>query len=91
VKRDMLAALPFGYQAIAIDGSRQALLATPEKALLDLTYLQPGGDSLPYLRELRLQNLERLELDRLASQAAQTGSAKLRRVADLVWSLPRRS
>ena len=39
--------------------------ATPEKALLDLVHLTPGADSPAYLRELRLQNLERLDLGEL--------------------------
>jgi hypothetical protein len=41
----------------------QALVATPEKALLDLVYLQPGGDQPAYLRELCLQYLEQLDLE----------------------------
>ena len=40
--------------------NQQALIATPEKALLDLVYLQSGGGTPEYLRELRLQNLERV-------------------------------
>lgn len=31
--------------------------------MLDLIYLQPGGDSPHYLRELRLQHLARLDMD----------------------------
>ena len=47
----------FGYQMTDL-GDQEALVATPEKALLDLVYLQPGGESPKYLQELRLQNLE---------------------------------
>lgn len=49
---------------------QQALVATPEKTLLDLVYLQPGGDQPAYLRELRLQYLERLDLEALHRSVA---------------------
>jgi hypothetical protein len=46
-----------------LGGGQKAFVATPEKALLDLVHLQPGGDAPDYLRELRLQNLDRLDVD----------------------------
>jgi predicted transcriptional regulator of viral defense system len=63
---------------------QQALVATAEKALLDLVYLQPGGDAPDYLRELRLQNLERLDLDELHRQAEIFNTPKLRRAAGTI-------
>lgn len=63
------------------------MAATPEKALLDLVYLQPGGDSLAYLQELSLQNLERLNPDELLRQAEKAGSPKLRRASKIVAKL----
>jgi hypothetical protein len=42
-----------------------AFLATPEKALLDLVYLEPDDDSPTYLAELRLQNMDGLDLTEL--------------------------
>jgi hypothetical protein len=62
-------------------------MATPEKALLDLVYLQPGGDAPIYLQELRLQNLERLDLETLQSLAERTGSPKMRRAAAYLMKL----
>jgi len=50
-----------GYQWVDLGNKQHAYIATPEKALLDLVYLQPGGDSLDYLIELRLENLDRLD------------------------------
>lgn len=76
-----------GYRLTEVGGGQSAFLATPEKALLDLIYLQPGGDAPDYLRELRLQNLDRLgpaELDQLAERI---GSPKLRRAAAKVRGL----
>ena len=67
--------------------NQQALVATPEKALLDLVYLQPGGDAPDYLRELRLQNLERLDLDELRRQADIFNTPKLRRAAGTISRL----
>jgi hypothetical protein len=73
-----------GYRLVEISPGQEAFLACPEKALLDLIHLQPRADSLPYLRELRLQNLEHLDPDELARQAGLTDSQKLRRAAALV-------
>ena len=42
---------------------QQAFVATPEKALLDLVYLAPEGDTPTYLQELRLQNMAQLDPD----------------------------
>lgn len=84
VKPDLL----FGYRQVELGGA-QAFLATPEKALLDWIYLYPGADSPAYLRELRLQNLERLDLNALASMAERSGSPKLKRAAQRIAELTR--
>jgi len=76
-----------GYRLTDLDGSQKAFVATPEKALLDLIYLQPGGDSPDYLRELRLQNLDRLDVEELRRQAERTGNPKLRRAVGFVVEL----
>lgn len=74
IKTDLL----FGYQMTDL-GGQSALVAIPEKALLDLIYLQPGGESPNYLQELRLQNVEQLDLDRLKKQSDVFDSPKMRR------------
>lgn len=87
VKRELL----HGYRMTDLQGlkqpEQQALVATPEKALLDLVYLQPGGDTPEYLRELRLQNLERLDLDKLRRQAETFNTPKLRRAFEAITRL----
>jgi len=86
VKPELLA----GYRMIGLGQSQpkqQALVATPEKALLDLIYLQPKGDSAEYLGELRLQNLERLDLDELRRQAETFNTPKLRRAVNVIMDL----
>jgi predicted transcriptional regulator of viral defense system len=77
----------YGYQMTDVGADQQAFVATPEKALLDLVYLQPGGDAPEYLGELRLQNLERLDLERLQGQVVRAQSPKLRRAAARVIKL----
>jgi predicted transcriptional regulator of viral defense system len=76
-----------GYRLVDLGGNQQAFVATPEKALLDLVHLQPGGDSAEYLQELRLQGMERLDLEELQHQAGLASSQKLRQAAAFVIQL----
>lgn len=76
-----------GYRMIDLGNEQRAFIATPEKALLDLIYLQPKSDSLAYMRELRLQNLERLNLDGLRGQVEVFNTPKLQRAAAIVARL----
>ena len=78
-----------GYQRQDVSDGQRAFVAVPEKALLDLIYLQPGGDAPAYLTELRLQFLDRFDLDRLARLAEESDSPKLRRAAQHVAALAR--
>lgn len=87
--RHIRAELFFGYRLVEVSPGQRAFLAGPEKALLDLIYLHPGGDDPDCLQELRLQNLERLDLDVLQRMAAQAGKPKLQRGADFVTRLSR--
>ncbi len=74
IKTDLL----FGYQMTDL-GGQSALVATPEKALLDLIYLQPGGETPNYLHELRLQNVDLLALDLLKKQSEVFNTPKMLR------------
>ncbi len=85
--RHLKADLFFGYRAEDVGGGQTALIATPEKALLDLLYLQAGSDRMPYLRELRLENLDLLDLELLESLAEEAGSPKLRKAARRIVEL----
>lgn len=76
----------FGYRSLDL-GGQQAFVATPEKALLDLVYLAPEGDTPAYLQELRLQNLERLDPDALLRDAERSGRPKLQRAARAILAL----
>ena len=76
-----------GYRLIDLGKGQQAFVATPEKALLDLIYLEPEGDTPAYLQELRLQNLERLDPEALLRYAERSGRPKLQRAARRVVAL----
>jgi hypothetical protein len=76
-----------GYSAVELGDRQTAFIARPEKSLLDLVYLTPGADDWDYLRELRLQNTERLNPDRLLREAELSGSRKLRRAARRIIKL----
>jgi predicted transcriptional regulator of viral defense system len=77
----------FGYQLVELPQGQQAFLATPEKGLLDLVHLTPGSDSSDYLEQLRLQNLDRLDLTRLHEYVKQSGKPKWQRAAELIETL----
>jgi len=67
-----------GYSVEKLGGVQEALVATPAKALADLIHLVPGADSRAYLEELRITNLEKLDL--AALRAATVGDRpKIRR------------
>jgi len=76
LKREWL----FGYDLQDL-GGQSAFIATPEKALLDLIYLQPGGEKEAYLTELRLQNLDQLNPERLRVYAERFKMLKMRTAA----------
>ena len=76
-----------GYQSLELGGGQSAVVALPEKALLDLIYLTPGGDSIEYIRSLRLQNLELLSRDQLKGFAQLFGKPKMSRAADILKAL----
>jgi predicted transcriptional regulator of viral defense system len=80
-------ALLRGYLQIEMTDGQQALVAHPEKALLDLVYLQPQGDAPEYLDELRLQNLDRLDLEELQRQAILFNTPKLYRAVTRIQAL----
>jgi predicted transcriptional regulator of viral defense system len=73
-----------GYRRTEVAARQEAFVATPEKALLDLIYLEPGSDSPAYLGELRLQHLDRVDLGALTRLATAAGRPKLVRAAEWI-------
>jgi len=72
--------LLFGYH-LRDFGGQSALVASPEKALLDLIYLHPVADPTAYLAGLRLQNTGLLDQNLLIAQAERFGTPKMRKMA----------
>jgi predicted transcriptional regulator of viral defense system len=72
-------ALFFGFTYRQVTKTQWAYMATPEKALLDLIYLTSNADSEGYIRALRLQNLDLLDVKRLAGYVERAGKPKLQR------------
>jgi hypothetical protein len=58
-----------GFEWIELGDGQSALIANPEKALLDLIYLTPKSNSKGFMLELRLQNLDTLNKVRLRKSA----------------------
>jgi predicted transcriptional regulator of viral defense system len=85
--RHLKPALFFGYARVPMGGGQHAFVAWPEKALLDLVHLTPGGEDPGYLSELRLQNLASLDLTRLHTLAGAAAKPKLLRAARAIARL----
>lgn len=78
--RHLKADYRFGYRQSDLGGGQRAFVAVPEKAVLDLVHLQPGGDDGACLRELRL-DFGALRMDVLDTLAARWGTPKIARAA----------
>jgi predicted transcriptional regulator of viral defense system len=77
----------FGYQSIEVVQGQYSFIAFPEKALLDLAHLTPSSDSPNYLSQLRLQNLEKMDLKRMMEFVERAKKPKWKRVANQVLAL----
>ena len=82
VKPDLL----YGYRQVDLGQGQTAFVALPEKALLDVVHLCPGGDGPAYIAELRL-DFEALDLEQLDRLARVSGKPKLLRAARHVRAL----
>jgi predicted transcriptional regulator of viral defense system len=69
-----------GYRMLDL-GGQSARVALPEKALLDLVYLQPGGKSKDFLRGLRLQDLDLIDTTLLLELAESFDSPRMQQAA----------
>ena len=78
--RHLKGSLMFGYRLTTLGQGQFAFVAEPEKAILDMVHLHPGGDRRSYLEELRF-DFDALRLDRLEALAAIAATPKLARAA----------
>jgi predicted transcriptional regulator of viral defense system len=73
----------WGYEGYTVR-NQTALIASPEKALLDLVYLYRRKLPHGYIRELRLQNMEKFDLDRLLEYAGRFKKPGIIKAADSI-------
>ncbi len=84
--RSIKRALFWGYASVTVN-KQTGFFASPEKALLDLIYLNGVDVSTEYLIELRLQGLEKISLDKLWAYAQRFKKPKILRAAKLIKKL----
>jgi len=75
-----------GFQSAALASGDSALLAHPEKALLDLIYLTPKSDSQEFIQELRLQNFDNLTVNTLREECSHFTGKKMHRACTIIES-----
>jgi len=73
----------WGYAPVTID-RQTALIALPEKAVLDLFYLRNERVTRGYIKEMRLQNLNKFNVNRLKAFAAVFGKRRVIAAAALL-------
>lgn len=73
----------WGYDSVTVN-KQTAFIASPEKALLDFFYLKGVKISSEYLEELRLQNLEKVNLDKLLEYGKRFGKRGILYAAKMI-------
>lgn len=73
----------WGYSSVTVY-KQTGFFALPEKAILDLIYLRNIKVSSVFLEELRLQNVERLDVDRLYDFAERFKKPKIILAAEII-------
>ncbi|MDD9988605.1 MAG: hypothetical protein OXQ31_20190 [Spirochaetaceae bacterium] len=82
--RHVSARLLFGFSEVEIAPGQRALLASAQKALVDLLYLTPHSDQEAYLRELRVEPAEWFDRETLRETVQRAGSRKVERAVRLL-------
>jgi predicted transcriptional regulator of viral defense system len=83
VYRHIKRQLFWGYESVTVNG-QTGFIASPEKALLDLFYLNGMNISEKYLKGLRLQNVGKIDIENLLTEARRFKSAGILRAAKTV-------
>ncbi len=82
--RHVKPAMFWGFESVESEPGLRTFVATPEKALIDLLYLEHDAADPAYLEELRVQNLDRLRLDLLETMAVRCGVKRVIQAVSLV-------
>jgi predicted transcriptional regulator of viral defense system len=69
----------WGYIKTEVIKDTEVFIAEPEKALLDLIYLNPYAEKKEFLKELRLQNTEKINIGKMTEFIKRSGVQKLQR------------
>lgn len=77
----------FGYKKIKLLPGQEVFIATPEKALLDLIHLTPGGDAESFIWELRLNLDGTIDPVLLSQYAERSRSPKLIHAAVIIRAM----
>jgi len=80
----------FGYVRTRVWGEQEALVADAAKALLDLVYLTPGGESMDHLESLRVEGLDAVSPEDLRTHARRWGKPKLDRAVERLLAIRER-
>ncbi|MCD6135000.1 MAG: hypothetical protein J7J25_05785 [Candidatus Omnitrophica bacterium] len=83
VYRHIKKALFWGYNSVTVNG-QTGFIASPEKALLDLFYINRIKISFAFLKELRLQNIDKLDTKKLLISAERFKSPGILKAANTV-------
>jgi predicted transcriptional regulator of viral defense system len=67
------------YRAVVLSDAQQVFIASPEKALFDLIYLERGSDAPAFLDELRLDLDDSFDFDELQRLSASSAQGKVER------------
>jgi predicted transcriptional regulator of viral defense system len=81
--RHMKNSLFWGYDSVTVN-EQVAFIASPEKALLDFFYLKGLGVNEDYLEEMRLQNFNKINFQKLIEFAKKFESPGVLNVANLI-------
>jgi predicted transcriptional regulator of viral defense system len=81
--RHVKESLFWGYESVCLN-NQTAFFAAPEKALLDYFYLKERNISIDYLNELRLQNVEKIDMNKLLNYAQKFESPSMLKAAKIV-------
>lgn len=66
----------FGYNSVEIS-KRKVMMASPEKSLLDLWYLEAGKWDMNRMQEMRFQNFDFVNIDKLREYTSRFKSPRL--------------
>ena len=76
----------FGYAVLAIAGQK-VVIAEPEKALLDFWYFEEGKWDVKRMAEMRFQNTEMIDTDKLHKYAEKYRSPRIIKAVELWGSV----